>query len=178
MGMWPSGERSRMARRRLPSPMYPPSGKRRSQSPESSGPRCVCTFVIRTSVSASPQFTGPLIPHITLFPPDPQLVDFSLNVKELNALHRAVDEARDTVKKSEAQYVLVKEEKERRPGQPKKMAPQPSATLRLRSPKGGLNVLVAAVAIKPDARLPIRVLVVLLDVTRQGLDVVMDERLS
>jgi hypothetical protein len=106
-------------------------------------------------------------------PPVPQLVDFSFNVKELNALHRAVDQARDTVKKSEAQYVLVKEEQERRPGQPKKMAPQPSAALRLRSPKRGLNVLLAAVAIKPDARLPIRVLVVLLDVTRQRLDVVM-----
>src|SRR6267378_5488286 len=167
-----------MARRRLPSPMYPPSGKRLSQSPESSGPRCVCTFVIRTSVSGSPQFTSPLMPHMSSLPPDLQLVDFSFNVKELNALHRAVDQARDTVKKSEAQYVLVKEEQERRPGQPEKMAPQPSASLRLRSPKGGLNVLLAPAAIEPDARLPIRVLVVLLDVTRQGLDIVMDERLN
>src|ERR1700730_13037069 len=175
MGMWPSGERARMARRRLPSPIYPPSGKCRSQNPESSGPRCVCTFVIRTSASASPQFTSPLMPHISSVSPDLQFVDFSFNVKKLNALHSAVDQARDTVKKSEAQYVLVKEEQERRPGQPKKMAPQPSATLRLCSPKGGLNVLLAAVAVKPDARLPIRVLVVLLDVTRQGLDVVMDK---
>src|ERR1700686_2703934 len=143
MGMWPSGERSRMARRRLPSPMYPPSGKRRSQSPESSGPRCVCTFVIRTSVSASPQFTSPLMPHMTSVPPDPQLVDLSFNVKELNALHRAVDEARQTCHKSEAQSVIVKEEQNRRPGKPKKMAPQPSASLRLRSPKGTLNVLLA-----------------------------------
>src|SRR6267378_2445644 len=178
MGMCPSGERSRMAKRRLPNPMYPPSGKRRSQSPESSGPRCVCTFVIRTSVSGSPQFTSPLMPHMNSLPPVPQLVDFSFNVKELNALHRAVDQARDTVKKSEAQYVFVKEEQERRAGQPKKMAPQPSAALRLRSPKRGLNVLLAAVAIKPDARLPIRVLIVLLDVTRQRLDIVMCERLN
>src|ERR1700693_4524959 len=133
--------------------MYPPLGKCRSQSPESSGPRWVCTFVIRTSVSASPQFTSPLMPHMNSAPPDPQLVDFSFNVKELNALHRAIDQARDTVKKSEAQYVLVKEEQERRPGQPKKMAPQPSATLRLCSPEGRLNVLFFnAVAIKPDAR--------------------------
>src|ERR1700737_2412933 len=116
MGMWPSGERSRIARRRLPNPMYPPSGKRRSQNPESSGPRCVCTFVIRTSVSASPQFTSPLIPHMTSVPPDPQFVDFGLNVKELNALHHAVDQARDAIKKSEAQYILVKKEQERRPG--------------------------------------------------------------
>src|ERR1700675_1680890 len=178
MGMWPSGERSRIARRRLPSPMYPPSGKRRSQNPESSGPRCVCTFVIRTSVSASPQLTSPLMPHMSLLSPEPQLVDFSFDVKELNALHRAIDQARDTVKKSEAQYVFVKEEQERRPGQPKKMAPQPSATLRLRSPKRGVNVVMATVPIEPDARLPIRVLVVLLNVPRQGLDVVMDERLN
>src|SRR6202162_6242373 len=125
--MWPSGERSRMARRRLPSPLYPPLGTCRSQSPESSGPRWVCTFVIRTSVSASPQFTSPLMPHMSSLPPGPQLVDFRFNVKELDALHRAVDQARDTVKKSEAQYVFVKEEQERRPRQPKKMAPKPSA---------------------------------------------------
>src|SRR5258707_13980067 len=174
--MWPSGERSRIARRRLPKPIYPPSGKRRSQSPESSGPRCICTFVIRTSVSASPLFMSPLMPHMTSVPSDPQFVDFGFNVKKLNPLHRAVDQARDTVKKPKAQYVLVKEEQERRSGQAEKMPPQPSATLRLRSPKGGLNVLLAAVAIKPDARLPIRVLVVLLDVTRQELDVVMDKR--
>src|SRR5258708_21171762 len=166
MGMWPSGERSRIARRRLPSPMYPPSGKCRSQSPESSGPRCICTFVIRTSVSASPQFTSPLMPHMTSVPSDLQLVDFGFNLEKLNALHRAVDQAWDAVKKPKAQYVLVKEEQERRSGQPEKMPPQPSATLRLRSPKARLNVLMAAVPIKPDARLPIRVLVVLLDVTR------------
>src|SRR6266853_5648312 len=154
MGMWPSGERSRIARRRLPNPMYPPSGKRRSQSPESSGPRCVCTFVIRTSVSASPQFTSPLMPHMSSLPPVLQLVDFCFNVKELNALHRAVDQAGGAIKKSEAQYVLVKEEQERRPGQPKKMAPQPSATLRLCSPEGRVNVFFVFIAgaIEPDAR--------------------------
>src|SRR5271169_97988 len=123
MGIWPSAERSRMARRRLPSPMYPPSGKCLSQNPESSGPRCVCTFVIRTSVSRSPQFTSPLMPHMTSVPPDPQLVDFRLDVKELNALHRAVDQAGDAIKKSKAQYILVKEEQERRPGQPQETAP-------------------------------------------------------
>src|SRR6266478_224244 len=180
MGMWPSGERSRIARRRLPIPMYPPSGKRRSQSPESSGPRCVCTFVIRASVSRSPQFTSPLMPHMRSAPPGPQLVDFRLDVKELNALHRAIDQAGDAIKKSEAPYVLVEEEHQRRPGQPQEMPPQPSATLRLSPPKAGMNVLVVSIAgaIEPDTRLPIRVLIVLLDVTRQGLDVVMDERMG
>src|SRR5277367_1130914 len=111
MGMCPSAERSRMASRRLPSPMYPPSGKRRSQSPESSGPRCVCTLVIRASVSRSPQFTSPLMPHTTSIPPDlsfvVQFVDLGLDVEELNALHRAIDQAGDAIKKSEAPYVLV-----------------------------------------------------------------------
>src|SRR5208282_16104 len=92
MGMCPSAERSRMARRRLPSPMYPPSGKRRSHSPESSGPRCVCTFVIRTSVSRSPQFTSPLTPHIASVPPDPQLVDLRLGMEHLHRLESAVDQ--------------------------------------------------------------------------------------
>src|SRR5277367_926111 len=110
MGMWPSVERSRIARRRLPSPMYPPSGKRRSQSPESSGPRCVCTFVIRASVFASPQFTSPLMPHMTSSPPDPQLVDLGLDVEKLDALHGAEDQPWHAVKKSEAQDVLVQEE--------------------------------------------------------------------
>src|ERR1700675_5114115 len=103
-----------MARRRLPSPMYPPSGKRRSQSPGSSGPRCVCTFVIRTSVSASPQFTSPLMPHMSSLPPDPQLVDFSFNVKELNALHRAVDQAPDTLQKIQGLLITLKQKNEGR----------------------------------------------------------------
>src|SRR5208337_3203125 len=121
MGMWPSGERSRMARRRLPSPMYPPSGKRRSQSPESSGPRCVCTLVIRASASRLPQFASPLMPHTASVPPRLksvlqsafQLVDFRLDVEELNALHRAIDQAGDTIQKSKAPHILVEEESQR-----------------------------------------------------------------
>src|SRR5258708_12506743 len=167
--MWPSGERSRIARRRLPNPMYPPSRKRRSQSPESSGPRCICTFVIRTSVSASPQFMSPLMPHMTSVPSDPQFVDFGFNVKKLNPLHRAVDQARDTVKKPKAQYVLVKEEQERRSGQADKMPPQPSPTLRLRSPKGGLNVLLSPVPLKPSAPLPLHLPIPLLALTLPAL---------
>src|ERR1700678_3401696 len=102
MGMWPSAERSRIARRRLPSPIYPPFGKRRSQRPESSGPRCVCTFVIRTSASESPQFTSPLMPHIILVSPHPQLVDLGLGVEHLDRLKSAVDQAGHTIEKSQA----------------------------------------------------------------------------
>jgi hypothetical protein len=128
------------------------------------------------SVSRSPQFTSPLTPHTTSVPLDSQLVDFRFDVKELNALHRAVDQAGDAIQKSELYYVLVKEEQERRPGQPEETTPQPSPLLRLCSPEGWLNLLLSVVPIKPDARLPIRILVVLLDVTKQRFDVVMDKR--
>src|SRR5260370_41233762 len=114
MGMRAAGERSRMARRRLPSPMYPPSGKRRSQSPESSGPRCVCTFVIRKSVSASPQFTSPLMPHMSSVPPvlslALQLVDFSFGMEHLHRLKGAVDQARRAIEKSQTKNITVQEE--------------------------------------------------------------------
>src|ERR1700692_436796 len=60
------------------------------------------------------------------------------------------------------------------------MPPQPSTTLRLRSPKRRLNIHIGSIviAITPHARFPIRVLIVLLDVTRQGFDVVMDKRMD
>src|SRR5208282_4929750 len=113
MGMWPSEERSRMARRRLPSPTYPPSGKCRSQSPESSGPRCVCTFVIRASVSRSPQLTSPLIPHMTSAPPDPELVDLRLGMKHLQRLEGAIDQAGPPIEKPQTKNVTVQEEQNR-----------------------------------------------------------------
>src|SRR6202023_1427207 len=108
------GERSRIARRRLPNPMYPPSGKCRSQSPESSGPRCVCTFVIRTSVSASPQFTSPLMPHITSVPSYPQFVDFGLGMEHLHRLKGAVDQPWHAIEKSQTKNITIQEEQNRR----------------------------------------------------------------
>src|SRR5260370_36843725 len=120
------------------------------------------------------------MPHMRSVPPGPQLVDFRLDVKELNALHRAIDQAGDAIKKSEAPYVLVEEEHQRGPGQPQEMPPQPSATLRLSPPKAGMNVLVVFIAgaIEPDTRLPIRVLIMLFVATRHGLDDVMAERID
>src|SRR5271155_1489223 len=131
MGMWPSEERSRMARRRLPSPTYPPSGKCPSQSPQSSGPRCVCTFVIRTSVSRSPQFTSPLMPHMSSIPPDPQLVDFGLGMKHLHRLKGAVDQAGRAIEKPQTKNVTVQEEKNRRARQAIETSLEPPSALRL-----------------------------------------------
>src|ERR1700730_2541372 len=135
MGMWPSGERSRIARRRLPNPMYPPSGKCRSQRPESSGPRCVCTFVIRTSVSASPKFTSPLMPHMTSAPPSPyrvlQLVDFSFGMEHLHRLKGAVDQPRHAIEKTQTKNITIEEEQNRRTRQAIEMSLEPSSALRL-----------------------------------------------
>src|ERR1700760_355515 len=108
--MWPSAERSRIARRRLPNPMYVLSGKRRSQNPKSSGPRWVCTFVIRTSVSESPQFTKPLMPHISSIPSGSQLVDFGFRVEHLYRLKTAVNKPRNAVEKSQPENIAIKEQ--------------------------------------------------------------------
>src|SRR5947207_6826451 len=114
--MCPATDRSRMARRRLPRPIYEPSGKRRSQRPESSGPRCACTCVMRASVSRSPQFATPLIPHIGLDPCPPQslplqFIDLGFHVEKLNPLKPAVDQAGNAVQKSKTENVFVKEER-------------------------------------------------------------------
>src|SRR5882672_8248125 len=130
--MWPSGERSRIASRRLPSPMYPPSGKRRSQNPESSGPRCVCTCVMRASVSASPQFASPLMPHMTSVPRVPQFVDFCFGVKHLHSLESAINQPWDAVKKSQTKDVTVEKEQDRRAREAIKPPLEPSSALRLR----------------------------------------------
>src|ERR1700674_1772788 len=166
MGMWPSGERSRMARRRLPSPMYPPSGKRRSQSPESSGPRCVCTFVIRTSVSASPQFTSPLMPHMTSAPPDPQLVDFGLGMEHLHRLERAVDQPRHAIEKSQTKNIPIQEEQNWRARQAVEISLEPSSALRLSSEQIGAHFFRVAFRLQKHPCFPVRVLIVLHDVAR------------
>src|SRR5579883_2933410 len=88
MGMWPLVERSRIAKRRLPSPTYEPSGKRCSHRPESSGPRCACTWVMRASTSRLPQFTRPLI------------VDLGFGVEHLDGLERTVNQAGNAVEKA------------------------------------------------------------------------------
>src|ERR1022692_211446 len=141
MGMWPSAERSRMASRRLPSPMYPPSGKRRSQSPESSGPRCVCTFVLRTRVSRSPQFTSPLMPHIISAPPHPQLVNFRFRVEHLHRLKGAIDQPRYTVEKSQTKNIAIQEEKNRGAWQAIEIPLKPSSALRLSAEQIRLHFL-------------------------------------
>src|SRR5580704_7811952 len=60
------------------------------------------------------------------------------------------------------------------------MTSEPAAALSLGSAECGLNVFLTFVvrAVEPDSRLPIRVLIVLLDVARQGLDVVVNERMT
>src|SRR6266436_7955945 len=164
MGMWPSGERSRMARRRLPSPMYPPSGKRRSQSPESSGPRCVCTCVMRASVSASPQFASPLIPHMTSAPRVPQFVDFCLGVKHLHSLESAIDQPWNPVKKSQTKSITIEKEQHRRARQAIELSLEPSSALCLRAEKGGAHLLRALVRTRQHPRLPVGIFIVLLNV--------------
>src|ERR1700722_18684077 len=62
------------------------------------------------------------------------------------------------------------------------MAAQPATALGLGSPEGRLNVFIiiilVSVAVEPDSRFPVGVFIVLLDVTRQGLDVVVDQRMG
>src|SRR4029077_19833524 len=164
MGMWPSGERSRIARRRLPNPMYPPSGKCRSQSPESSGPRCVCTFVIRTSVSASPQFTSPQMPHMNSAPPGLslalQLVDFSFGMEHLHRLKGAVDEPRHAIEKSQTKNITIQEEENWRARQAIEIALEPSSALRLSAEQIGAHFLRTvfriAFRLQEHARFPVR----------------------
>ena len=98
-----------------------------------------------------------------------EFVDFGFDVKELNALHTAVDQAGDTIKKSEAPNVFVEEERQRRAGHSQEMSLQPPPALRLSSPERRPNLLIifSAVGIKPDTRFPIRVFVMLLNITRQ-----------
>src|SRR5450631_1615807 len=175
MGMWPSGERSRMARRRLPSPIYPPSGKHRSHSPESSGPRCVCTFVMRASVSRSPQFTSPLMPHTTSVPPDPQLVDFRLGMKHLHRLKGAVEQPGDAIEKSQPEHIAVQEEQNRRTRDAIQTSFEPSSALCLSTEQIRAHLFRIAFWLQKHARLPVRVLIVLQDVTRQGIDIVVDQ---
>src|ERR1035437_2505363 len=186
MGMWPSAERSRIARRRLPNPMYPPSGKRRSQSPESSGPRCVCTFVIRTSDSRSPQFTRPLMPHMASVPPRLwfvlwlvlQFVDFRFGMEHLHRLKGAVDQARHAIEKSETNNIAVQEEQNWRTGQAIETPLEPSPALRLSAKQIGAHRfrIRGAFRLQEHARFPVRVLIVLEDVARQGIDIVVDQR--
>src|SRR5580704_505269 len=112
MGICPSGERSRIASRRLPKPTYDPSGKRRSHSPESSGPRCACTWVIRARTSRFPQFTTPLIPHMSARIPF-EFVDFGFGVKHLHCLKSTINKPRNTVQESEAKEITVQEKQNR-----------------------------------------------------------------
>src|SRR3954447_2135630 len=138
IGMCPATDRSRMARRRLPRPIYEPSGMRRSHRPKSSGPRCACTCVMRASVSRSPQFTTPLIPHIGLALPLShaeyfQLVYLCLDMKELYALQSAVNQAGNAIKKSQAHDVFVEEKQRRGTGYGEEKFAQPTTPLRLGS---------------------------------------------
>ena len=135
---------------------------------------------MRASVSRSPQFATPLIPHIGLgrFPPHSlhlQLINLGFDVEKLNPLKPAVDQAGNAIQKSKAKNVLVKEEQNRRPGQPEERLSQPSTPLRLRSEKRGRQISGAPLSFKPDARVPVRLLIVLLNVVRKRLHVVMDQ---
>src|SRR3954462_1704428 len=143
--MWPLSERSRIDNRRLPRPMYEPSGERWSHNPLSFGPRCRCTAVIRDSVSRFPQFARPLMPHIRVLY-DRQftrtarhrfsrcnfrLVHLRLDLKKLNALQPAIDQSRDAIKKSQAKHVFVKHEQQRGSRQAEEFLAYPSASLGL-----------------------------------------------
>src|SRR5258708_799201 len=158
--------------------MVEPSGKRRSQSPESSGPRWDCTCVMRARVSESPQFASPLMPHITSAPRFLQLVNFGLRVEHLHRLKCAVNQAGDAVQKPQTKYIAIGEQQAWGAGHPEKLSLEPAAALGLRSPQSAAQLAGIFFAPREHARFPVGILVVLLDVTRQRFDVVMHNRIS
>src|SRR5213080_712396 len=125
--MWPSAERSRMESRRLPNPKNEPSGERCCHKPPSFGPRCIWMAVIRPSVSRSPQLASPLMPHIVFIlltylgdiaaqtpqRGDLRFVQLRLDVKTLDRLKTAVDQAWYAIEKAETEHVAVQEEQDR-----------------------------------------------------------------
>src|SRR5690349_8216185 len=136
---------------------------------------------MRASVSRSPQFATPLIPHIGLGPYPShalrlQLVDLGFDMEKLNPLKPAVDQAGNAVQKSKTKKVFVKEEQHRRPRQRKECLAQPSTPLRLRPEERGRQVSRVPLSCKPDARVPIGILIVFLNVVRERLHVVMKKR--
>src|SRR5260221_13869794 len=86
---------------------------------------------MRASVSASPQFASPLIPHMTSVPRVPQFVDFCLGVKHLHSLESAIDQPWDAVKKSQTKNVAVEKKQNRRPRHAIKFSLEPSSALGL-----------------------------------------------
>src|SRR5215469_1459893 len=166
--MWQLSDKLRMASLRLSSPIYEPSGKRCSQMPESSGPRCACTCVILASVSLSPQLTKPLIPHMSaLVPFGTEFVNFCFGVEHLDRLKTTVDQARNPVQKAQPQKITIQKQQYWGTRDREHLLLQPTAALRLCTEEHRRDLTFIFLALEQDASLPVRVFVVLLNVTRQ-----------
>src|SRR5579864_1295643 len=107
-----------------------------------------------------------------------QFVDLCLDMKKLNALQTAINQPRNAIEKAEGENVFVQKKQNRRSGQRKKTLPQPPPSLGLRSKQRRLEVTCVPLALKPHLRFPVRIFVVLADVSRKRLHVVMKQRIS
>src|SRR6266545_881414 len=88
---------------------------------------------MRARVSASPQFASPLMPSAPRFL---KFVDFGLGVKHLDGLEGAVDQARNSVQKSQTKEIPVEEKEHGRARQTEQFSLQPAPPLGLCSEEG------------------------------------------
>src|SRR5450755_2269056 len=97
-------------------------------------------------------------------------------MKKLDALKTTVDQARDSVEKSQTKDIFVQKKQNRRPRDGEELFAEPAPPLRLIPEQRRRQFPRAFFALQPYSRVPIGILIVLADVARKGLDVVMEER--
>src|ERR1700722_646544 len=109
-----------------------------------------------------------------------QFVDLRLDVKKLNALKDAKNQARNAIEKTQKPNIFVQKEEKRRTGYGKKISLQPAAALGLRLEKRRRQLVpsrAAAMILQPDSRFPVGILIMFADVARERFDVVVQKRM-
>src|SRR5437588_13102633 len=123
--------------------------------------------VILRSTSASPQLTSPLMPHMRVsIPLEPEFVNLGLDVKKLDALKAAVNQASNTIQKSQPKNIFVKEKQQGRSWYSQELLLKPAPPLGLLTKKSRTEFVLVGFFIQPDFSFPVRIFVMLLNVPR------------
>src|SRR5581483_7694254 len=112
------------------------------------------------------------------FSPHLRFINLRFYVEELDALKSAVDEPRHSIKKTETQKILIQKEQRWRPWKSEKFGFQPAPPLCLVAKQPGRQVFVSCIAMQPGLRFPVRVLIVLANITRERFDIVVRDCIS
>src|SRR5262249_29486596 len=101
-----------------------------------------------------------------------------LCVKHLHRLEGAIDQARNTIKESKPKNVAIEKEQHRRTRYSVQLPLQPPPPLGLSSKKSPTKLFGVLFTAREHARFPIGIFIMLLNVARQGFNVVVHNRVS